>query len=218
MKVSLDIPESLNDITLRQYQEFIKIEEPTQDDYLRIFLNLEAQGVNQIKASEIDRLVNYLNLLFEQKPQHSLQFTLNGSKFGFIPKIDEITYGENKDITSYINDWKNMHKAMAVMYRPIKQKQGNKYLITEYNGTSEWADFMLDMPLGIVMGAMVFFWNLTNELLKSIPNYLEKQTKIEQMKGQISAESGEAIKNLIPSLKVMLEDMTKLLSLPYTLA
>jgi hypothetical protein len=215
MKIELNIPENLEDITLEQYQKFLSIENPSNDDLLSVFLNLNQQGIDKIKASEIDRLVVLINSLFEVKQEHKLKFTLRGQEFGFIPDIDNITYGENKDITTYVNDWQSMHKAMAVLYRPITQTQKGKYLIQEYNGTREYSELMKQMPLSIAMGAMVFFYNLTNELLNYIPNYLEKVTVQEQMKGVISAENGELIQKSIALLKVTLEDLKRLQSYPY---
>ena len=214
MKLELNIPESLNDITLEQYQRFVAIEEPTNDDLLSIFLDVDLNVVNQIKATEIDRLVSNINSLFEVEQIHQLRFNLNGVRYGFIPDIDNISYGENKDITTYLNDWGNMHKAMAVLYRPITLSKSGKYLIEEYKGTRLTADAMLKMPLSIVFGANVFFYNLTNALLKAIPNYLESQTKTQLMNGQISGENGEAIKKLTRSLKETLDDLTRLQSYP----
>ena len=214
MKLELNIPESLNDITLEQYQRFVAIEEPTNDDLLSIFLDVDLNVVNQIKATEIDRLVSNINSLFEVEQIHQLRFNLNGVRYGFIPDIDNISYGENKDITTYLNDWGNMHKAMAVLYRPITLSKSGKYLIEEYEGTRLTADAMLKMPLSIVFGANVFFYNLTNALLKAIPNYLNQQTKTQLMKGQISDENGEAIKKYIRSLRETLDDLTRLQSYP----
>ena len=215
MKIELNIPENLEDITLEQYQKFLSIENPTNDDLLSVFLNLNQQGIDKIKASEVDRLVVLINSLFEVKQEHKLKFNLRGQEFGFIPDIDNITYGENKDITTYVNDWQSMHKAMAVLYRPITQTQKGKYLIQEYNGTREYSELMKQMPLSIAMGAMVFFYNLTNELLNYIPSYLEKETVKEQTRGQISAENGELIRKSIALLKVTLEDLKRLQSYPY---
>ena len=46
---------------------------------------------------------------------------INGDEveFGFIPKLDNISLGEFVDLDSYMSDWDNMHKAMAVLYRPV---------------------------------------------------------------------------------------------------
>ena len=46
MKIEVNIPENLNDITLGQYQEFLKIEEPTEEDILKVFLGLDLKGLD----------------------------------------------------------------------------------------------------------------------------------------------------------------------------
>ena len=114
MKVEINIPENLNDITLGQYQRFLSIEDPTNEDLLSIFLNLNLEAIESLKDSEFDRLVGVINGLFEVEQKHQLTFDLNGITFGFIPNLDEITYGENKDVTTYINDWQKMD--MAIIY------------------------------------------------------------------------------------------------------
>lgn len=210
MKIEVNIPENLNDITLGQYQEFLNIEEPTEEDILKVFLGLDLKGLGKIKASDVDKYAAHITSLFEQDQQHSLKFDLKGVQFGFMPSLDDITYGENKDVTAYLNDWQTMHKAMAVLYRPIKQKLGARYLIEGYEGSHKYSETMKQMPLGVVMGAMVFFYNLTNALLKAIPNYLEKQTAKEQTTGAISVENGAAIKKYIHLLKETSEDLMRL--------
>mgnify|MGYP005991663527 CR=1 FL=1 len=218
MKVEINVPENLNDITLGQYQEFLRLEDPKEDDVLGIFLGLDLNGIGKIKASDVEKYSKHINDLFEQEQQHTLRFNLNGLEFGFIPNLDEITYGENKDVTAYLNDWQKMHKAMAVLYRPIINKFGKKYLVEEYEGSHKYSELMKLMPLGIVMGSLVFFCNLTNELLKAIPSFLEKEMKEEQMSKVILQENGEAIRNYIRSLKETLDDLTKLQTYPYILA
>ena len=209
MNVEINIPESLNDITLEQYQNFLLIEEPTNDDLLSCFLDLDIKAINNIKASEIDRLVIHINSLFEVEQQHQLTFDLNGVTFGFIPNLDAITYGENKDVTTYVNDWQKMNMAMSVLYRPIKQKQGHKYIIEDYKGTQEYSELMKQMPLSVVLGSMVFFYNLTNELLNCIPNYLEKEMEKQTKNGEISEQNGEAIKSYVHSLKATLAELSR---------
>ena len=215
MKVELVIPSNLSEITLGQYQEFKLKEEPEVEDLLSCFLNLTSKQINHIKATDIDYLVNHLNELFNKDHNHIDRFVLNGVTYGFIPNLDDITYGENKDVTTYINDWQQIHNAMAVLYRPIKHTLGNKYTIEEYTAEED-AELMRSMPLSAVLGSMVFFYNLTNELLKAIPNYLEKQ--VEQTKGQTSVENGEALAKSIHLLKETLQDLEKLQAFRYTYA
>jgi hypothetical protein len=215
MKAEITIAENLNELTLTQYSEFIKIEEPTNIDILSSFLDISKDDVYRIKEKDIESLTSGLNDLFKKDHVFVDRFKLNGVIYGFIPKLDDITYGENKDLTAYLN-WDSMHKAMAVMYRPIKQSQGGKYIIEDYEGSSKYSEEMREAPLGVVFGAMVFFWSLTSELLRAIPSYLERELKTQQTQSQVSEENGEVIKKYIVSLRETLEDLTKLQDYRYT--
>jgi len=216
MQLEVSIPSTLKEVKLKDYQDFLLIEDPSNDDLLKCILNINTKQLGKIKDKDIDYLINHINKLFDQEHKFIPTFNLNGVAYGFIPNLDEITYGENKDVTSYINEWGNMHKAMAVLFRPLKQKQGHKYLIEEYEGSHKYSEVMKQMPLSVVLGAMVFFYNLTNELLNYIPNYLEKELAKEQTIGLVSQENGEAIQNYIHLLKETLQDLKKLQDFRYT--
>ena len=215
MQIEISIPSSLKEVKLKDYQEFLLIEDPTNDDLLKCVLNIDQKELGKIKASDVDYLMNHINSLFEKEKDFIPTFKMYGIEYGFVPNLDEITYGENKDVTTYINDWGTMHKAMAVLFRPIKKKQRDKYIIEEYEGSHKYSEVMKEMPLNVVMGAMVFFYNLTNVLLKSIPSFLEKEIAKEQMQGVISKENGEAIQNSILLLNQTLQDLEKLQSSPF---
>ena len=208
-------PTSLQFVKLKDYQKFTLISKPTNEDLIKCILDISKADLSSMKLMTVDTLTNELNDLFDQKHEFINEFTLYGTTYGFIPKLDEITYGENKYITSYINDWDKMHKAMAVMFRPITKKYGNKYLIEEYQGSGLYSEIMKDAPLNVVLGAMVFFYNLTNELLNSIPKYLEKQLKDQQMTKAALVTNGEAIANCTVYLKETLQSLKKLQSYHY---
>jgi hypothetical protein len=87
-------------------------------------------------------------------------------EFGFMPNMDEMSLGEYVDLEKYISDWGTMHKAMAVLYRPIVAGKGEFYEIEPYSGSDKYADVMRDSPVTAALGAMVFFYRLGKELLK----------------------------------------------------
>lgn len=209
-------PESLNDISLNKYQTFSKIEEPTNEDMVKCLIGLNNDQLNKFKASEVDAMIVHLQNLLQEETTFKPIFILNGIEFGFIPDLDNITYGENKDITSYINNFQTMHKAMAVAYRPIKLKKGSLYTIEEYEGSHKHSELMKEAPLDVVLGMLVFFYNLTNALLKAIPNYLEKALNQEVKKGQISVQNGEIIASYTHSLRETLDDLMRLQKCVYT--
>jgi len=217
MKIEINVPDSLNEITLAQYQKFEKLntEENKDSTFLlqkmvEIFCGLQLKDVATIKYKSVQVIANHLNKIFDVK--HSLvpTFTLNGVEYGFIPVLDDMTLGEYIDLDESLGDWQNMHKAMSVLYRPIKFKKGHKYQIEEYKGTN---DTMLQASLDIVFGAMVFFYSLSNELMTTILSYLQKETNSLTIQQQELLEAnGVGISRSMQLVKEMLPNLTKLQS------
>jgi hypothetical protein len=144
---------------------------------VEIFCNVPLKQVLQIKASDINNICEELTKLFNNEPKFIDRFTLNDKEFGFIPKLDDISFGEYVDLDTYLADWELMHKAIGVLYRPIVFKKKEKYLIEDYESSDKYD--MSETTLDIVFGAIVFFYSLKNELQKVILNYLATQQEIE---------------------------------------
>lgn len=199
----MKFPETLNDIKLNSYQKYLEREDPTEEDFIKDMLGVNDEQLSIFKLSEIKTLLIHFEKMFKEEPKFIPTFEMFGIKYGFIPKLDDITYGENKDLTSYINDFKNMHKAMAVAYRPIKHKQGKKYLIEDYQGSHMYSEVMKNAPLDVVLGMSFFFYNLIVELLNLTPNYLAKE---EENQANF-LKNGEVMEKYIASLREMSEDL-----------
>ena len=186
MKLKINVPETLEEITLNQYQKWLKIAEGKQlDTFLQqkmveIFCNIPLKQVLHIKAFDVENICNELNKLFSQESKFINKFNFNDKEFGFIPKLDDMTFGEYVDLDNYISDWQLMHKAMSVLYRPITYKRKDQYLIEDYESSDKYD--MKNISLDIVLGSLVFFYDLKNELKKAILNYLatQKETEVPQ--------------------------------------
>jgi hypothetical protein len=50
-----------------------------------------------------------------------------------------------------------MHKAMAVLYRPVNFKAKDKYTVAPYKVNEEIQELMKEMPLDVAISSMVFF-------------------------------------------------------------
>jgi len=211
MKVDLIVPNSLKEITLKQYQKFIKIQKENDDPYflqckmIEIFCNLDSNAVRNIKLSDADKIVNVLNLMFEEKPKLINTFKLGKIEYGFIPKLEDISLGEYVDLDTYMGDWDNMHIAMNVLYRPITEKIKDKYLIEDYNTESK--DKLDEIPLDVVLGSVFFFYNLGMELSTVMLNYLEEEEVNNLMQQQTFQKNGVGIKVSLDSLKEILQDL-----------
>ena len=212
MKLQIDIPESLNEITLGQYQKFAKLDVLENKDtsflmhkMIEIFCNLKLENIARIKYSDAAEIVQHINKLFEPKQSLIPTFTLQDVEFGIIPKLDDMTLGEYIDLDENLTDWDNMHRAMSVLYRPITCKKGERYNREEYEGAIN-AEALKQMPLDVVMGAMVFFYNLENELAGITLNYLDHQaqTTLTTQQQDSLEENGAGFKASINWLKEML--------------
>ena len=195
MKLTLNIPESLSEVTLDQYQQWLKVAEDKElDNFLQqkmieIFCGVTLKQVMLIKAKDIESIVVQISKLFNQKDNKFIdKFKYQDQDFGFVPELSEMTFGEYVDLDTYLADWQLMHKAMAVLYRPITFKKKNQYLIEDYETADKYN--MKQMTLDIVFGSMVFFWNLRNELQTHILSYLANQTEV-----PISQELRDSLKN-----------------------
>lgn len=183
MKLEIQVPTKLSDISLEKYQSFMAIKESNEDEdfigrkMISIFCGIKMNHVGLLKKHSIDEVAEVFVDIFSTLPKFQDRFEMGGKTFGFIPNLEDITLDEYIDLDNNIGDWKTFHKAMAVMYRPIIKTKGDKFEIEPYISNITYADVMKHAPLDVATGAKVFFWNLKRELLKGTIAYLEEQVK-----------------------------------------
>ena len=222
MTTEIVIPTSLSEIPLMSYQKFIKLVEGSNDEELiaqksiEIFCGLNMRDVLKIKWSDVVGLANHFNQLFQQKTEFKTTFKIKDIEFGFIPNLEDMSFGEYVDLDHNIGKVETFHKAMAVLYRPITKKTKDTYSIMGYSGTDEFAELMKYAPLDIAMAASVFFYHLGNDLVQASLTSLEQemmknkelQTTIQN--GLSSTSNGGGIIQSMHSLKEMLQSLMKL--------
>lgn len=183
MKTEIVIPTSLSEIPLKSYQEFMKVVEKSNDEEfigqktIEIFCGLKMKDVVKVKWSDVKSLTLHLNEIFKAKPKFQATFKIENTEFGFIPNLEDMTFGEYIDLESNISSVETFHKAMAVMYRPITKKVKDRYEIFEYTGTDEFSEVMKFAPLNVVLGATVFFSTLGSDLVQHTLTSLETEIK-----------------------------------------
>ena len=216
MKVTLQVPENLSEITLGQYQKFEKLntEENQNSSFLlqkmvQIFCNIDLKDVAKIRYSDVQAIVQDLNAVFDTKPLLKNKVVLNGVKYGFIPNLDDMTLGEYIDLDTNIVDWQTMHRAMAVMFRPITFEKRDQYQIGKYEGVKDDNVFK-DMPLDVSLGAQSFFLSLGQELLNNTMKFLELEQEQNLHLQQILIENGDSIKVSMDLIKGILPSLIRL--------
>ena len=222
VEIELSVPSELSDITLGQYQKYLKILDQNKDDdnatefinlkTIEIFCNVDFKDVLKIPLGEAEKVLKIINKAFEEKPDIIRHFKLLDVDMGFIPNLERISLGEYIDVENGITDWQNMHKAMSVLYRPVNFRSKERYTIAPYEPSDEVSELMREMPLDVAMSSVVFFYDLGKELLKAIPTFTQENLTEEQiyLLKQTLAQSGVGINQFTHLLEGMSLDSIKL--------
>ena len=136
MKIKISVPNDLSDITLEQYKRYEKIVNTNKGDehserfihlkMLEIFCGMDYEHAAAMTLVDYERLVVKLYDILQREPKLVRTFQMGDTEFGFIPDLEEMTFGEFVDLDTYIHDFQSVEKAMAVLYRPIKNKRKNR--------------------------------------------------------------------------------------------
>jgi len=213
MKIKISIPESLNEITLDQFQRFDKLtkeNEPSEfvnQKTIEIFCNIQLKEIAKISYQSSKEILEHLNGLFEKKHKFVQSFDLFGVKYGFEPNIEEISTGAYIDAENYLTDVQTLHKAMAVLYRPIIAKTKDLYTIEPYESALKYEGIMKSAPLDVVFGMQVFFWDLGIELLTAMSRYTVDNLSEDEKKAL--GKNMDGINQSMQLLREICSDLTK---------
>ncbi len=220
MKLDILLPTNLSEIPLSRYQEFIAMKEKSNDEefiaqkMIQIFCGMKLGEVAKIKMKHLNELIAHFTKVFSEKPQLIRKFKIKDIEFGFIPKFDDISFGEYVDLENYMKDWKTYHKALSVMYRPIKNTNKDKYEIVDYEPNEDMQDLMKFAPLDVAISSSFFLSSLGIELLKATQTYLKKELKkmtasTNSAKGINLAKTGVGMEVSMDWLTATLQSMMK---------
>ena len=171
MKIELTGPTRLNEIPLINYQKFYASQQASNDDefimqkMVQCFCGIELKDVAKIRMTDVVDIVTNLTKTLEEKPKFEPTFKIDNIEFGFVPNIENISFGEYVDAEEYWDNVEDLHKGMAVLFRPISEKKGDKYQIYEYKGSSEFSDAMRYAPMSVVISTRLFFLDYRNRLI-----------------------------------------------------
>ena len=134
------LPTNWNNVNLETYMKTIEALKHDEDELHTALLLINAltgipKGqIEELPITEVKNINNAVMSLLQQPMNEKIKYKINikGTKYGFHPQLNSITLGEFVDIEAYIKDGveKNMHKLLAVLYRPILKEKGKKYLLS----------------------------------------------------------------------------------------
>jgi hypothetical protein len=188
---NLSIPIDFTAITLGQYIRWNTSKNSV--DKCAAALNCSEQQVRKLNPESIQRIVTAFDQLIQNETQLHLKFVdLNGTRYGFIPDMDMMSADEWIDLDEFCKmvydpvkpQVEKLTCIMAVLYRPIKTKLGNRYTIATYTGEEQYAnaDDINQLSMSVVNAALLFFSTFELALLE---NFLESMMELQQEKEMI---------------------------------
>ena len=225
-KLEIEVPQSLSDITLGQYQRWNTYHEVNKDNvsgddldkrFVEIFCNVSRKDVNTIKATEFHKILEAFKGVFDNNEDTLIKrFFISDLEFGFEPNVEKMPMGVYTDVESHLFDFNKLHIAMGALYRPISHKRPLKrfeqYTTDDYEPSDENSEFMKQMPLDVALSAKVFFCSLGIELLKVSLQYLQEETKKEKdiAVQRILGKNGDGISHFTQLQEEMLVELKEL--------
>ena len=178
----MKIPRKQSDIllsTFLKYEEFVEAltEEQKEDNYyiikntVMIFYNLTEEEFNKRTYTTILDLYQIIQNILDTPQRVILTFKMNDIVYGLNPDFNSITFGELMDC-----DTTDVLQQISVLYRPVINKKGEKYLIEEYKANIETYEmFKNNLTLDIYNGFVSFFLKISESLTNYIQKYLMDQ-------------------------------------------
>jgi len=191
---------SWEDVTMEKWLKLVDFQEGTKseeaEETIAALSDIPKQLVKELALKDVAVIMSKIaELQAKQDTKLKKIIKIDGKEYGFHPDLDSITLGEYADIETFIKNGieKSLPELMAVLYRPIKEKKNDIYIIDAYDGDIRLrAEEMKKMSAEQVQSALVFFYLFAKELSMILPLYLMerlKETK-KQLQPKISQVNG----------------------------
>tara|TARA_R100000963_G_scaffold26979_1_gene18372 strand:+ start:350 stop:991 length:642 start_codon:yes stop_codon:yes gene_type:complete len=189
--------DSWSDVSLSKWMQVIDIETGSKtkeaEETIAAFSDIPKKLVKELALRDVAVIMGKIaELQMTQETLLKKVIEIDGIEYGMHPDLNSITLGEYADIETFIKDGleKNMPEVMAVLFRPITERNGEVYTIEAYDGEiSIRAEEMKKMSAEQVQSSLVFFYHFVNELLKILPLYLME--RMQEMKTPSQTETSQ---------------------------
>jgi hypothetical protein len=187
---SFNLINSWEEVTLDRRKKSIDFETGTKTEEatetIAALSNIPKQLVKELALSDVAVIMSKVGEL-QSKQDTKLKriIEINGIEYGFHPDLDSISLGEYADIEQFIKNGieSNLPELMAVLYRPVKEKKNDIYIIDAYDGDIRMrTEEMKQMSAEQVQSALFFFYNFVKVLSEILPSYL--MDRLKEMKKQ----------------------------------
>ena len=182
---SFKLINSWSDVTLSTWLQLIDFETGTKTEEatetIAALSDIPKKLIKELSLSDVAVIMSKVGeLQQEQDTKLKRIIEINDVEYGFHPDLDSISLGEYADIEQFIKNGidSSLPELMAVLYRPIKLKKNDIYIIEPYDGDIRLrAEEMKQMSAEQVQSALVFFYTLGKVLSEIMPLYLIQRLK-----------------------------------------
>ena len=182
---SFNLINSWSDVNLSTWLKLIDFETGTKTEEatetIAALSDIPKQLVKELALSDVAAIMSKIGeLQAKQDTELKRIIEVNGVEYGFHPDLDSITLGEYADIETFIKNGidTNLPELMSILYRPIKEKKNDIYIIDAYDGDIRLrTEEMKKMSAQQVQSALVFFYTLGKALSEILPLYLMEKLK-----------------------------------------
>jgi hypothetical protein len=181
--MKLKIPTELKDISLAQVQTVLLLDQnpdieefPKKVHALAVMTGRTPSEIAEVNLIDLDkhydRIFAMINGIKNAPLTRYVKYL--GREYAFIEDVRDMETGAFVDIDEMAKRDKyaeNLHKIMAVLYRPIDAKIGDRYRLKSYvkedpkEREERQAIFLKHMPFDVVRGAAGFFLLVTQKCL-----------------------------------------------------
>ena len=187
---SFNLINSWSDVNLSTWLSLIDFETGTKTEEatetIAALSDIPKKLIKELALSDVAVIMSKIGeLQAKQDTKLKRIIEINGVEYGFHPDLDSISLGEYADIEQFIKNGidSSLPELMAVLYRPIKLKKNDIYIIDSYDGDIRLrAEEMKLMSAEQVQSALVFFYTLGKVLSEIMPSFLME--RLQEMKTQ----------------------------------
>ena len=184
-KKSYNLINSWSDVTLEKWIELIDAQTGSKakeaQETIAAMSDIPKALVDEMSLRDVAIIMSKLGeLQAEKNTELKKIIEIEGQQYAFHPNLDDLTLGEYADIETMIKNGleKNMPEIMAVLFRPITEKEKDVYAIEAYDGKiAIRAEKMKQMSAEQVQSALVFFWAFVINLSQTMPSFLVERTQ-----------------------------------------
>jgi hypothetical protein len=178
-----------DELSIKKYQQIVKnpIKYKDSVEVLSLYLDIPADEIKDLPYKDIKFIESYLTQKYTRDVDKQIVFTFNykGVDYGLENDWSKMTWGQwiSMEVLSQpdkISD--NIAHIMALLYRPVKKQNGEKYTLVPFKDkeVGERKILFEELPVKYWFGAATFFLLVSKTYIQNIKSSLDMRNKMER--------------------------------------